>query len=122
MTSDAFAIGHDERLDRIERERKSRQWRVYLVADKFRNHIMLSQKLEPIADYINTNIAEDAADLVSLQGLYHSSGKANKQYKFRSNISQLNIHRAPEVYESSRVGFQNALIFGQPECYKIQAA
>ena len=109
------------RLGRIEKEWHSRHKLVYMVSDRWGNYLLMSQKLQPLAEYINEKIAKDNTDHVSVPGLYSgriSSGK----YKYRWKVDHLSLDTTPAVYESSRADFQTALIFGYPSCYKIEAS
>ena len=53
---------------------------VWLVADKYQQYLLVSQKLNWVKDYIDQHLASAPCDTVSISGLYSCAGSKDGRH------------------------------------------
>ena len=106
-------------------QKGTRKVLVYICEDKLKNHLFLCQKISHIADIINSCIAQDNPEHVSVAALYqsmiHPREKTLGWVKMRWKVHPIELDHAAGVYESMRTsGFRNCTVLGTPEKYEVQ--
>ena len=94
----------------------------YLVFDRSRDWIMLSQSLPQMVKWINENVSSgDRWDRVSLTGMFESINKSEGRnggfHKGRYRIQTVPRASAMEAFETQRRRYRNSAIIG----YNIKA-
>ena len=97
----------------------------YLLQDKYEQYLIVAQKLQAIASFLNSDVAVDEASRVSVTALYEildspTDNRVGGYSKHRWKLSFAPLEHAADLFESERDRFEHALILGQPECYKIE--
>ena len=112
----------------IRKERYSRRHAgkhvVWLVADKYRQYLLVSQKLNWVKDYIDKHLASAPCDTVSISGLYSCAGSKDGRHggfhKHRWAVVCAPLEDARDAIESLRPRFDNAVVLGSDTCYEVQ--
>ena len=93
----------------------------YVVEDKWRQVVILSQKLSLICEHIN-QLVEDKPDQVSTTGLYQicavtDGSRTGSFSKHRWKVHRFTLDDVIEAFETLRQerGFQNAVVLGSRE-------
>lgn len=128
MKPENIKIKSNEQLGKIKkdyhvRSREGKHW-VYMCEDKTRNHLVVSQKIQLISDYINDSIIIDPHERVSMAGLYQIIGsagnKVNGYSKFRWKVQPYVLENAAEAFNSLRSHYEHPVVIGTPSCYEMQ--
>ena len=94
----------------IRKERYSRRHAgkhvVWLVADKYQQYLLVSQKLNWVKDFIDKNLASAPCDTVSISGLYSCAGSKDGRHggfhKHRWAVVCAPLEDARDAIESVR--------------------
>jgi hypothetical protein len=128
----ATALAPHQRLaSQIRKEKSVRRqgdrYLAWIVEDKLARHLLLGQKLAPLADFINSQAGVEGADRVSLSGLYqitHSpDGLGRGGYsKHRWRVRACELDRAACAFEEARAkGYEQCVVLGDPSCYSVRS-
>ena len=128
----AIALAPNQRLaSQIRKEKSVRRqgdkYLAWIIEDKLARHLLLGQKLAPLAAFINAQAGVEGADRVSLSGLYqitHSpDGPGRGGYsKHRWRVQACELEHAARVFEEKRGQFENPVVLGDPSCYHVLQA
>ena len=124
MGVEAFPIKPHERVSAITKEHHTRKNMAYICEDRFREHLILSQRLGDIVTAIDSLVSYEP-ERVSVAGLYHSLGKTENQTsryaKHRWKVQPIDLDSAAQVFEAVRGqgGDQNHLIVGERGAYQL---
>ena len=122
-----IALAPNQRLAQICKEKSVRRqgdkYLAWIIEDKLRCHLLLGQKLAPLAAFINAQPGVEGADCVSLSGLYQimktPDGAGRGGYsKHRWRVQAYELEHAARVFEEKRGQFDNAIVLGDPSCYR----
>jgi hypothetical protein len=126
--AETIQIHSNERLSGISKEFHTRKNTAYIVEDKLRDYLILSQRIEDVVNSIN-RIVEYEPDRVTLTGIYYALGRTASRTggytKSRWRVQPIDIDMAAEAFENARQNgkFQNAMIVGrQMSAYKLACA
>ena len=109
-----ITVPNDQQLMPLRREERTRNNTAWLVHDVKSGTIVLAQKLQHMADFVNHHLAEASREMVTLQGLYEASGSHDNKldgcHKMRYRITRCNgcrlkhlvIEACHELFEQSR--------------------
>lgn len=107
----------------VKREYHTRKTGCYVLEDKLGKYLIVAQKLPKLVSFLNT-IAPDAASKVSLTALYQIQDNCDNRVggfcKYRWRLRFAPFDDACTLFEDARVRYDQALILGQPECYRIE--
>ena len=129
-TATPISLRPDERLSRVSKEHHVRKQNgrllAYILEDKWAQHLILSQKLSTLAEYVNTFIVHDRPDQVSVSGLHQiiscKGGRTGGWTKHRWRCQPFALETAAAAFESVREqGFEHCVVLGDPECYQTQS-
>ena len=95
----------------------------YLIEDKQRRQLILSQKLALLREHINSQVAADHTERVSITGLHQilsSNGKLTGGFtKYRFRVHEFTLEEAAKEFESLRHEHEKSVIVGSPSCYYV---
>ena len=92
----------------------------YMIADRRGEWLLLGQRLPLVASFINSSIARDKIEHVSVTGLYECKDRPIF-HKLAWKVEQLPLEAAAEHFERARrEGFANVCIIGVPTCYRFE--
>jgi|EP00966_Prymnesium_polylepis_P336684 hypothetical protein len=122
--SDCIAIRPSHCLKGVvKREYHTRKKGCYVLEDKHGQYLIVAQKLPKLVAFLNT-IATDTASKVSLTALYQIQDKSDNKVggfsKYRWRLHFAPFEDACSLFESERGRFEQTLVLGQPECYRIE--
>ena len=96
---------------------------VYLLEDKNKKVLLVSQKLSLLQQHINARIASDNTERVSVTGLsktiFSIGRRMNGYTKFRFRVHPHGLEDGASAFESMRDGFECCVVIGNPACYNI---
>ena len=126
VASETMQIYPNQVLSSINKEYHTRKKMAYIAEDKLHTVVILSQRISDIVNHINSCVTDDH-DRVSTTGIYQALGKTwnrNAGYaKYRWRVQPVDLESAAEAFECIRHrGFDQALIVGSREAYKIGCA
>ena len=126
----AIALAPNQTLaPKIRKEKHVRRqgdtYLAWIVEDKLARHLLLGQKLGPLAAFINEQTGVEGADRVSLSGLYqitHSpDGPGRGGFsKHRWRVIPCELEHAARMFEEKRGRYENCVVLGDPSCYSVQ--
>ena len=125
MGAECIAMRPSDALKGVRREHRARKNGCYVMLDKHGKYLLLAQKLQVIASFLNS-VASDDASRVSVTALYEicdtsASGRVGGFCKYRWKLRFASLDDAARLLERERARFEHAFILGQPECYQIAA-
>ena len=125
----SFEVPLNKKLTGIQKEYHTRRSPkfgsnpAYLVEDKQRHQLILSQKLALLREHINTQVAADRTECVSITGLHQilsSNGKLTGGFtKYRFRVHELTLEEAARAFECLRSDHEKSVIVGTPSCYYV---
>ena len=126
MKASKIPLAQNERLVKIAKEYHIRKqggyYLCYIVEDKTRNVLLIGQKISDLCCAVNDYVI-DKPDKVSVAGLYQIAGvyrdgqRCGGWTKHRWRCTPVPIEKAAETFNSTREGFQHAIVLGSKECY-----
>ena len=126
MKSAKIPLAQNERLVKIAKEyhiRKAKQgdYLCYIVEDKTRNVLLIGQKISELCCAVNDYV-DDTPDKVSPAGLYQIAAlyrngqRCGGWTKHRWRCTPVPLEKAVEAFNSTREGFEHAIVLGSKEC------
>ena len=114
----------NERLASVRKEwhvrKQNGQYNVWIVEDRYFNHILIGQKLSSIVNGIKA-IAGDES--VSVAGMYHtihrSGDRTNGYLHHRWKVQNYSLEEAPAIFNSMRSKYDNSTVIGEKGAYTI---
>ena len=110
----------------VKREPHSRKPGCYILDDKYREYIILAQKLPTIVRYLNSTptVVADATVRVSVMSLYQIQNSAGTDRvggysKHRWRVRHVPFADATRIFQSERDEYRHTLIVGERGCYEI---
>ena len=119
----AITVNADQRIARIQKERRARRQHgrihAYIARDHVaHSHVLLAQKLSYLAEYVSNSIGDEP---VSISALFKRIPDGRRT-KCRWTIEAVDLESAPERLEAVRSdGYQHCVVLGTPECYELAA-
>ena len=125
MLSECITVRPNDCLKGVRREWHTRKKGCYLLEDKHGTYLVVAQKLHLLASFLNT-IAQDASSRVSLTALHEivntSDNRVGGWLKYRWRVRFAPLEEVGGLFERRRPSFEQSLILGQPECYRLEGA
>jgi hypothetical protein len=119
--SQATILKDTEKLAKIKPDfhvrRNAGEYRVYVAEDKRGEHLIATQKLNLLSDYIS-KLSSDKAEQISSTALYNAlnmnagAGVTGGYSKYRWRVRAYPIDEAAKVFELNRPSFQTATVLG----------
>ena len=127
-------LRENERVCAISKEYHARKRNnmilAYILVDKFKENLLLGQKLASLANYVNDYVVDNKADMLSVTGLHqiqccdedNPRSRTGGWCKNRWQVKSCEIDTAADMYEAFRqnVNFKNCVVVGENECYKTE--
>ena len=114
------------KLTGIQKEWHARRNRCFLVRDRHRSILLLTQKLGKLAEFINKTCVDHDVERVSPVGLYEIAdaipdmGRARGFHKMRWQVQTCELSsEAIEEFEAWRPFYKRAVVVGDPACYEV---
>ena len=118
-------ISVSDSLTRIRREHCTRKRGVYIMTDKYKEYIVISQKLAHLSSFL-TSIAKDESSTVSVTALHEclgqKGGRTGGYAKYRWKLIFVNLDRAAETVQRKRGEFETLVVAGNPQFYELKSA
>ena len=70
MGAECITMRPSDALKSVSREYRARKKGCYLLQDKYEQYLIVAQKLQAIASFLNSDVAVDEASRVSVTALY----------------------------------------------------
>lgn len=124
MGAECITVRPTHALKSVTREYRSRKKGCYVLQDKYHEYLIVAQKLNVIASFLNS-IAVDQASRVSVTTLYENldsptSNRVGGYSKHRWRLSFESLDHVATLFESERERYERALILGPPACYRFE--
>lgn len=120
----AIVMKESQHLDQVNKEKRTRKDTVWIIHDVKSSHLLLSQKLEHVTNYINLRLATLKTEKVTSAGLYEASDTAGNRvdgyHKMRYRVMSCPLKFAPSKFNQMRYhsGVGTAVILtGAPQNY-----
>ena len=114
------------KLTGIHKEWHARRNRCFLVRDRHRSILLLTQKLGKLAEFINKTCVDHDVERVSPVGLYEIAdaipdmGRTRGFHKMRWQVQTCELSsEAIEEFEAWRPFYKRAVVVGDPACYEV---
>ena len=115
-----------QRLQSIEREKRTRNYVAYIFHDIKTGTLILTQKLQHAADFANTHLAQAQREFITLQSIYEAidtnGNRVEGCHKMRYRITRCDLYAAHAEFELARrqPGIRTAVVLtASPSCYHI---
>ena len=128
----SFEVPMNQRLMGIRKEYHTRRSPklgsnpAYLVEDKQKQQLILAQKLSLLLQHINSQVAADRTERVSITGLHQilsANGKLTGGFtKYRFRVHECTLEDAASAFECMRPDHEKSVIVGTPSCYHVTEA
>ena len=122
--SECITVRQTQTLKSVAREYRSRKKGCYVLQDKNREYLIVTQKLNELASFI-ASIAVDKASCVSVTTLYENiesstSNRVGGYSKHRWRLTFEPLDHVAVLFETERARYRHAVILGPPACYRFE--
>ena len=124
MQAECIMVHASGALRSVRREYRARKKGCYLLFDKHGVFLIVAQKLQVLAAFLNS-MATDSASRVSVTALYEimdspTNNRVGGYLKHRWRLRFAPLETVASLFESERARYERPLILGRPECYSIE--
>lgn len=111
-----------EKVVAMQRDRNARGRHAFTVRSRDRNYLILTQKLPLVRDFINSELAHDELDQVSMSSLYEAKDKKQRSayHKLMWAVDQhASYEDALHEFERTRQGYGNVCLLGTKAAFRV---
>ena len=124
MPAEIIVVVPTQQLQLVKKERRTRHPIVWIVHDIKSGTVLMSQKLQHVAEFVNNHLSEARRERVTIQGLFEAADTDGNTvdgcHKMRYRITRTEMSEARAKFDRTRseAGVITAIILtDDPNCY-----